>query len=131
MLATDEADCWAPIERDIVVAIYPDDFFPFFTSPGARAWEALAIRNGHPLPEPPRRERGKPTDLYTFIALADGANFRGARGEYGAGLSLQMLVTRAQLEAFTAALEQEYAAFRETVGLDDEHEDPDWTGPGI
>ncbi len=56
-------------------------------------------------------------DLFTFIAMVDAYNFREADAYYGAGLSLQLIVERRDLEKFVADLQQEYQEFCEKFGV--------------
>ncbi len=120
LLESDEAEYWEPIEPDIIVAIYPDRYFPFLKSHLTLIFESEDSRKESETRRALKKEKGKlPDDSYTFIALADAHNFRGANAYYGQGLSLQMIVTRQDLEAFADDLDREYAEFKKAFKVDE------------
>jgi len=119
LLERDEADYWEPIEPDILVAIYPDRFFPFLKSHMELICESEESRRERETRRKPKEEKGKlPDDLYTFIAFVDAHNFKGADAYYGQGLSLQMIVSRRNLQAFADALDREYMEFKKAFDVD-------------
>lgn len=123
LLETDEADYWEPIEPDIIVGIYPDAFFPFLKSHLTLIYESEDSKNKREERRRLKQEKGKlPDDLYTFISLVDAYNFKEADGYYGQGFSLQMLVTRHQLETFAENLDNEYNEFKKEFMVDEWNE---------
>lgn len=120
ILASDQADYWEPIEPDIIVGIYPDDFFPFLKSHMTLVWESEESRQSRKAREELRQERGKlPDDLFTLIVFVDAYNLEGADAYYRQGLSLHMVVTRDELQAFANELEKEYTEFKLRFKVDD------------
>lgn len=125
ILASDKADYWEPIEPDIIVGIYPDDFFPFLKSHKTLVWESEESRQNRKAREQLKKEQGKlPDDLFTLIAFVDAYNLEGAETYYGEGLSLHMVVTRDELQSFADELEKEYSEFKLRFKVD-EYRDKD------
>lgn len=117
-LETGTADYWEPLEPDIIVAIYPGQYFPFLK----HRWQVLR-ESEECAAEREEREKRKaeqpqqPDDLFSFIAMVDAYNFKEAEGYYGEGLSLHLVVERRELEKFVADLQQEYQEFCEKFGV--------------
>jgi hypothetical protein len=99
-LAADEMSYWEPVDPDITVALYPDDYFPFLTTPYAE-------------------KQRQPGDYFTLIILANVYNFKGEDAYGGQGLALHMVSARHELEAFTDQLEKESSSFKRKYGLDE------------
>jgi hypothetical protein len=120
VLETDEADYWEPIEPDIIVALYPGQYFPFLPSHRKLLYESEASKSKREAREKLKAEKGKlPDDAYTFIALVDAYNLKDADAYYGQGLSLQMIVERWELERFMDDLEREYQTFKDKFKVDE------------
>ena len=130
VLESNEAGEWAPIEPDVCVGIYPDEFFPFLS----HDWFVLrkALLNDDQKAEREVKEKLKkekpgnlPDDFFTFIICASENNFKG--GSLGApeGISLHMIVRRHELERFAEDLEREYQEFKVKYAVDeyDEYRD--------
>jgi len=109
VLNTGEPDYWEPVEPDIVIAIYPDMYFPFMKShwtlvyEGDRKQEEMESENGN---------------CFTIITFIDSYNFKDAGAYSGSGISLHLIVKREALENFVTELETEYKS------LKFEHNDP-------
>lgn len=99
VLSTGEPDYWEPVEPDIVIAIYPDIYFPFMKSHWTLVYE------GDRKLEEMEPEKGK---CFTIITLIDSYNFKDSGAYSGSGISLNMIVKREDLENFVTALESEY-----------------------
>lgn len=112
ILETDQADYWEPIEPDIIVAIYPDDYFPFLKSHRVIISEREDVKLAREARQALKKQGKKlPDDLYTFICFVDAYNFKNADAYYGQGFSMHMIVSRKELEEFVNELEMEYQEF--------------------
>lgn len=120
LLESDEADYWEPIEPDIIVAIYPDGYFPFLKSHMTLVYESEESKKKRESRRKLKEEKGKlPDDSYTFIAFVDAYNFKKADAYYGQGFSLQMIVSRHDLETFADDLDREYTEFKKVFRVDE------------
>lgn len=120
ILKNDKADYWEPIEPDIIVAIYPEEYFPFLPSHMKLIRESKESRAKREARERLKKEKGKlPDDSYTVIVFVDAYNFKDADAYYGQGLSLQMIVERHELEMFANDLETEYQEFKNNFKVDE------------
>ena len=120
VLETDKADYWEALEPDIIVALYPEDYFPFLPSHLKRIYRNEEEKAQHEEQIRLNKEKGKsPDDPYTFIAFVDAYNFKDSDMYYGQGLSLQMIVNRSDLEQFVIDLEKEYDDFKTRFKDDD------------
>lgn len=97
VLDNDQADYWEPIEPDWVIALYPEQYFPFLKSHLILVREGLATDLDK-----------SATMFYTLIVFVDSYNFKDAVAYDGQGLALHLIVERPQLEAFVHQLETEY-----------------------
>lgn len=104
VLDTNEPDYWEPVEPDVLIAIYPEMFFPFVKS----HW--ILIEDGELKQiEKEKQEKGKsPDDLFTIITFFDTFNFKNCGAYSGQGISMHMIVKRKYLEKFVTELETEY-----------------------
>ncbi len=109
VLNTGEADYWEPVEPDIVMAIYPDTYFPFMKS----HWAVVYEKDGKQ--EEIEPEKGK---CFTVITFIDSYNFKDSGAYSEKGISLHLVVKRDALENFVTELETEYK------NLKLEHNDP-------
>lgn len=120
VLETDQADYWEALDPDIIVALYPKDYFPFLPSHLRRIYRNEEEKARHEEQIRLEKEKGKsPDDLFTFIAFVDAYNFKDSDGYYSQGLSLQLIVERQDLEQFIIDLEKEYADFKTKFEDDD------------
>lgn len=120
VLESDEADYWEPIEPDIIVALYPDDYFPFLKSHRTLVYESEETKKKREARRKLKEEKGKlPDDSYTFIAFVDAYNFKDADAYCGQGFSLHMIVERQEIETFANNLETEYAEFKKLFKVDE------------
>ena len=70
VLENDQADYWEPIEPDILVAIYPDSYFPFLKSHFKLVHESETLKSKRIAREDLKKQKGKlPDDIFTFIVL--------------------------------------------------------------
>jgi hypothetical protein len=119
VLDEDKADYWEPMEPDIVVAIYREDYFPFLPSHHKLIYERPDHKAKREAREALKKEKGKlPDDAYTIIVFVDAYNFKEAHAYYGQGLSLHMIVNRNELEEFAKDLENEYQEFKRRFEVD-------------
>lgn len=124
VLETDEADYWEPIEPDIIVAVYPGDYFPFLPSHFTQIYESDELKAKREAREKLKAEQKQlPDDLFTFVAFVDSYNFKEAGSYSGQGLSLQMIVSRQELKGFVKQLEQEYLEFKTAFKVDEYSDD--------
>lgn len=119
VLDEDNANYWEPIEPDIVIAIYPEDYFPFLPSHHKLIYESPDHKAKREAREALKREKGKlPDDSYTLIIFVDAYNLKEADAYYGQGMSLHMIVSRNELEEFANDLEREYQEFKQRFRVD-------------
>ena len=119
VLDSNEADYWEPIEPDIVVALYPNDFSPFLKSHLPLVYESEESKQKREARIKSKgTERKRPDDLFTLIVFVDAYNFKDADGYYGQGLSMHMIVERQDVETFASELESEYAEFKRRFKVD-------------
>jgi hypothetical protein len=119
VLDDDKADYWEPMEPDIVIAIYPEEYFPFLPSHHKLLYERPEYKAKRGAREALKKEKGKqPDDSYTLIVFVDAYNFKEADAYYGQGLSLHMIVSRNELEEFAKSLEYEYQEFKQRLEVD-------------
>lgn len=109
VLNTGKPDYWEPVEPDIVMAIYPDAFFPFMKSHWTLVYE------GDRKQEEMEPEKG---NCFTIITFIDSYNFKDAGAYSGNGISLHLIVNREALENFVTEMETEYKSLKL------EHNDP-------
>lgn len=120
VLESDQADYWEPIEPDIIVAIYPENFFPFIPSHYKLIRESEKFREKREAREKLKKEKGNlPDDFYTIIIFVDAYNFKNSDAYYGQGLSLQMIVKRYELQDFLMNLESEYKELKQHSKVDE------------
>lgn len=120
VLEKNQADYWESLDPDILVAVYPDQFFPFLPSHYQLVRESDEHKAEREARENLKREQGNlPDDLFTMIVSVDAYNLKHAVTYYGSGLSLQMVVSREELEVFLNGLETEYQAFKEKFRVDE------------
>lgn len=107
-----EPICWVPTEPDIMIAFYPDQYFPFITN-HHKAWVADDV-----LKEQEERRQRKaarnsrlPDDVITTIIYIDAYNLKGCSPYYGAGLAMVLAPTRSELTTFYQELAREHEAF--------------------
>lgn len=126
VLQNDNADYWEALEPDIIVAIYPEQFFPFLSSHWKLIRESEEYKAKCAEREKLKQEKGQlPDDTYTFIAFVDAYNFENADCYYGQGLSLQLIVKRQELEKFVHDLELEFLEFKKQFKVDEWLEEHD------
>ena len=120
VLEKNQADYWEALEPDILVAVYPDQFFPFLSSHYQLVRESDEHKAKREARENLKKEQGNlPDDLFTIIVFVDAYNLKHAVMYYGSGLSLQMIVIREKLEAFLNDLQTEYLVFKEKFRVDE------------
>ena len=132
VLESNEADYWEFDEPpDAIVAIYPDEFFPFLSYHWVVLRKAI-LNDDHKAEREVKEELKKmnkilnkkpgksPEDFFTFIICAGQNNFKGF-SSYGVieGISLHMIVTREELECFVRDLEREYQEFKVKYDVDE------------
>ncbi len=121
VLSDDKANYWEPIEPDIVVAIYPEEYFPFLPSHWKLVRESDDFKAKREARKKLKEEKGQlPDDSFTFIVFVDAYNFKDADAYYGQGLALHMIVERQDLKKFGNDLEAEYQEFKNKFNLDEQ-----------
>jgi hypothetical protein len=119
-LTTGEPRYHEPVDPDIVLAIYPDDFFPFLDAKWKIVWQSDEEKARTEERERRKREEGAlPDDLFQVILAVDTYNLRGEHAYSGSGPALHMLVRRHELERFLADLRAEYTEARQRGEIDD------------
>lgn len=109
-LAKNEPAVWTTADDDVVVAIYPDAWFPFLPPPD-RSSEPEQSRQWR-MDEARRKSEagGKlPDDPMTVIAMAGQSAFAGDGDDLrrDSGVAIVLVVTRAEVERFYEELKRE------------------------
>ncbi len=124
ILETDKAEYWQPMEPDITIAVYPNEFFPFLKSHYKIIYKSDEAKKKSEEYEKLKREKGKlPSDLFTIIVFIDAYNFRNCEAYQSEGISLHLIVERENLESFCNRLKTEYLEFKEKYKVDEYKED--------
>lgn len=95
VLTTNKCDYWEPIEPDVKVAIYPDNYFPFLKE------KFIAVD----MTDTNREE------WFTVMVFMDTYNFKDCLSYSSEGVSLNLIIRRKDLEKFVTELEAEYNNF--------------------
>lgn len=115
VLETDEADYWEPYEPDVILAIYPDRYFPFLKPHTDRIESIKEIgREG----DKSKKEK-LPDDMFTVIVFIDAYNFQNSGVYYSSGIALHMIVERRELQSFSLKLREEYSEFKKKFKVDE------------
>lgn len=124
VLERNEADYWEPLEPDILLALYPNEDFPFLP------WKCRIAAVGREQQEASKacpsqdvRHDPHPDDLIEFILCVNVYNFAGAECYTGgSGVCFRLVPSRAELQIFYEELKREYLAFRETWKIQESNE---------
>ena len=120
VLETNEPEYWEPIDPDIIVAIYPEMYFPFLKSHYTLIHESEDHKKKREEREKLKKELGSlPDDSFTIIVFIDAYNFNNSDAYYGEGISLHLIVDRVTLENFNSELSKEYSEFKEKYKVDE------------
>lgn len=104
VLDTNEPDYWEPVDPDVLIAVYPEMFFPFIKS----HWIAIESRELKQIEKEKPAKCNNPDDLFTIITFIDTYNFKNSGAYSDQGISMHMIVKRKDLEKFVTDLETEY-----------------------
>jgi hypothetical protein len=103
-----QADYWEPEEPKIIVALYPDMYFPFLKPHGEVIYESEQLKAQRESRQKLKKEKGKlPDDTFTMIIFFDEFNFNDVSLYSSQGISFHLIVTRIMLERFISDLEVE------------------------
>lgn len=124
VLETNKPDYWEPIEPEIVVAFYPEMYFPFIDSHWELMYESDSMKVRREEREEQKEEFGGklPDDDITVVVNVDTYNFVGEGGYSGQGIALIMVVSRETLEVFCTDLEREYVVLEKPKMVEDTEE---------
>lgn len=129
VLDEDEAEYWEPVEPDVIIAIYPESYFPFLKPHWNLRWESPERKAEREARQTLNKDKEKlPDDSFTVIVFVDAYNFKEASAYYGQGFSLHLIVSREDLEQFARDLESEYMEFKERVNMDEALAEEDCPG---
>jgi len=95
VLSTNKSDYWEPIEPDVKVAIYPDNYFPFLKEKFVSVDDTDINKE----------------EWFTVMVFMDTYNFKDCISYSSEGVSLSLIVGRKDLEEFVTTLETEYNNF--------------------
>lgn len=107
-LEENKADYWENTDMSVILAVYPDDLFPFLPSHLIRIPrdnEDQKAREQTP-PEPEQ-------DFFELLVFVDAFNLKGMAYPSGIGAGIRLSPTRADLRAFYETLRSEFAIFYE------------------
>ncbi len=122
VLETNEPDYWEPLDPDVIIAIYPDTFFPMLKSHYRLVRESDESSSRREL----RKQKAKdklPDDPMAMIVFVDTYNLKNADSYSSEGLALIVSPTRQELETFCMQLRQEYSEFKTKYQVD-EYQEP-------
>ncbi len=120
ILEEDKADYWESLDPDVMVAIYPDGYFPFLKSHWVLMHQSTRQQKEQESRLQRKKEQGKlPDDSYTVIVFFDAYHFKSEDVYQGDGISLHLVVQRTALKAFTNALSREYEEFKTKFRIDE------------
>ncbi len=120
VLETNEPEYWEPIDPDIIVAIYPEMYFPFLKSHYTLIDESEDHKKKRQEREKLKKELGSlPDDSFTINVFIDAYNFKNSDAYYDEGISLHLIVDRVTLENFKSDLSKEYSEFKEKYRVDE------------
>lgn len=108
IIETNKAGYWKTNDPDVILAIYPEEEFPFIL-----LRESEQSRNESQEHERSKAEKGVlPDDLITLICFVDSYAFKNCVGYCGNGVSLHLVTRRQELERFYEDLKAEYLDFK-------------------
>lgn len=120
VIETNQPDYWEPIEPDVIIAIYPEMFFPFLGGKGEPMWQSDEIRRKSENRAVLKAEKGVlPDDIITLICCVDSYAFKDSGHYCGNGISLHLIVKRHEIEKFYEELKTEYFAFKKRFKVDE------------
>jgi len=117
VLATNQPSYWqGDYPPDIVIAIYPEMFFPFIQEKWEIVYEKPEAREKRVERENLKTEKGVlPDDLIQVICFVDSHNFIDSEAYSGNGAALHLTVERVELESFLSQLKNEYHSLKEKL----------------
>ncbi|OPY17500.1 MAG: hypothetical protein A4E74_01235 [Syntrophus sp. PtaB.Bin075] len=120
VIETNQPDYWEPLEPDVILGIYPEDYFPFLESKWRLVRESEEHRRECEERALLKAEKGVLADDYiTLIMFVDTYAFKGCDAYSGDGISLHLMVKRRELESFYDELKGEYLEFKKRFHVDD------------
>lgn len=129
VLDGNKADYWEATDPDILLAVYPDDAFPFLPSKWNVVYVAPEVQAARLARATERAKHGPlPDDYIELMLFVDVYNFEGATAYSGSGLCFKMITKRVVLQQFHDDLRREYLAFRDHWQIQEKNE-AEW-GPG-
>jgi hypothetical protein len=116
-LETDEPRYYEAIEPGFLVAVYPNQFFPFMPSNYKLVFQSEESTQREEDIELIRDLVGDklPNDLFTVIVKLDSFNFQNEIAYSSDGPALILTVTRQELRQFARVLRKEYKALDKPV----------------
>jgi hypothetical protein len=119
VLETNKADYCETLDPDILLAIYPNRYFPFLPSTMKLLWEAPHLTEARAKREAERDPLGRlPEDVIEVILSVDTYNFSDCDAYSGQGVCFRLAPRRHALEEFYQQLRAEYVIFKEKHGVD-------------
>jgi len=114
VLDENRAEYWEPIEPDVILAFYPEQYFPFLPSHWEVSYEREDIKSAREERQQAKAAAGGrlPDDAITVIAFADAYQWRNCTAYMSNGLALVLCVRRNDIQRFHDELAQEYEIFR-------------------
>lgn len=110
-----QADYWEPEDPNIIVALYPDMYFPFLKPHGEVIYESEQLIAQREARQKLKKEKEKlHDDTFTMIIFFDEFNFKDVSLYSSQGISFHLIVTRLMLERFISDLEEELNTLNET-----------------
>ena len=120
VIETNQPDFWEPIEPDVIIAIYPEMFFPFLGGKGELTWQSDETRRKSEERAILKAEKGVlPDDIITLICCVDSYAFKNSGAYCGNGISLHLIVERHEIEKFYEELKTEYIEFKKRFNVDE------------
>lgn len=120
VITTNLPDSWEPLEPNITLGIYPEEYFPFLESKTKRVWVSDEFRRTEEERARLKAEKGMlPNDHITLIFFVDQYAFKDCDAYGGNGISLHLIVQRQELEGFYEVLKAEYLEYKKQFKVDE------------
>lgn len=120
VLETNQPDFWEPIEPDVILAIYPEWYFPFLDSKWKIVKESDEARSKRLERNRLKEEKGVlPDDFITLICFVNAYAFKDRNAYCNSGISLHLIVKRHEIEKFYEELKAEYLEFKKRFKVDE------------
>lgn len=123
-LRTGQSAFWRPLDQDVLLAVYPGQFFPFEDGlPTPPATAADTEPETWPDPDAPLAlaEVSACPETIDVMVFFDSAAFQNSRGYGGPAVGACLSASRSTLHSFCEGVRSDYAKFLRRHGIDPRH----------